>query len=129
MCLPHTDYSSSLSSWVHEPAPLLQLARVVGYDDVHVVEDVESVLLIVFPANDAGIFGVALLVDVATHGEAGGAVGLVALHGIAPGHLREKSYNAYNSILTHTHVCVFKRDTCVSFCQLTGMLSTIQWCW
>ncbi len=54
-------------------------------DDVDVVEDVEGVGLVVRPGDDAGVLGVVLLVHVAAHGEAGGAVLVAALHRVAPG--------------------------------------------
>ena len=67
-------------------APVLAVTVVVVDHDVHVVEDVVAVRGAVVPADDAGVLGVALLVDVAAHGEAGGAVVLAVLHGVTPGH-------------------------------------------
>ncbi len=45
----------------------------------------KMVIIEVVPGYNAGVLGVALLVDVAPHGEAGGAVLLPALHRVAPG--------------------------------------------
>ena len=69
-----------------EFAPILIFSRMVGNDDVHVVEDVKGVLFIVLSGDDAGVLRVALLVHVTAHGESGGAVLLSILHGVAPGH-------------------------------------------
>lgn len=52
---PLTDDPSALLPLVEEPAPLLRGGRVVGDDDVHVVEHVEAVGLVVVP-EDKGTF-------------------------------------------------------------------------
>ena len=49
-----------------------------------------SVALAVVLGDDAGVLRVGILVDVAAHREAGCAVLLVALHGIAPCYLKVK---------------------------------------
>ena len=49
-----------------------------------------SVALAVVLGDDTGVLRVGILVDVAAHREAGGAVLLVALHGIAPCYLKVK---------------------------------------
>ena len=62
----------------------------VSYGDVDVVEDVVRVGLAVVLRDDAGVLRVSVLVDVTAHREAAGAVLLVALNRIAPGHLAIK---------------------------------------
>ena len=66
-------------------SPVLPLARVVGDGDVHVVEDVVGVRLVVGRVHHAGVLLDTLGPHVASHREPGGAVLLVALDRVAPG--------------------------------------------
>ena len=61
-------------------APVLVLALVVVDGDVNVVEDVVVVGAGVVPADHAGVLRVPLLVHIAAHGEASGAVVLAIVH-------------------------------------------------
>ena len=68
----------------------------VGDGDVDMVEDVVSVGLAVVLRDDARVLRVAVLGNVAAHGEAASAVLLVALDGVTPRHLcKQTRFNYY----------------------------------
>lgn len=84
-----TDNSSSgFASIDEEFTPIFFRSRVVCDGDVHVVEDVVRIRLVVVLRDDTGVLLVAILIHVTTHGKSAGAILLVSLHWVTPSHLK-----------------------------------------